>query len=321
MKIVILDDQTLNPGDNPWTGLDGPDELVIHPRTSREEILERASSAEILVTNKAVLDAEILAQLPRLKFIAVTATGYNVVDVNASRQRGIPVSNVPSYGTDTVAQYAMALILELCHHVGDHADSVAKGVWAASKDWTYWKCPQIELRGLTLGIVGFGRIGQRVGELGHAFGMRILYATEPPYYPVNYPASLVSIETLFSEADIVTLHCSLDKSNFEFINKALLQKMKPTAFLINAARGQLIKEQDLADALRDGVLAGAALDVLSSEPPSKDNPLLSAPHCTITPHMAWASLAARRRIVQTTVANIKAFLSGAPINVVNPPTP
>jgi len=317
MRIVILDGHTANPGDNPWPQFEAPIELVCYPRTSHEVLLERAAAADILITNKTVLGKDMLEKLPRLKFIAVMATGYNVVDIAAARKLGVPVSNVPAYGTDTVAQYTMALILELCHHIGEHAASVAQGDWASSPDWTYWKSPQIELRGLTLGIVGFGRIGQRVGELAHAFGMNILYSSRKPYPELAFLAQHVPLDTLFREADIVTLHCSLTEDNRGFINKALLETMKPSAFLVNTARGQLIKEQDLEDALRDGVLAGAALDVLSNEPPSSDNPLLRAPGCLVTPHMAWASLAARRRIMQTTQENVMAFLSGTPINVVN----
>jgi glycerate dehydrogenase len=317
-KIVVLDGYTLNPGDNPWPSLDGIGELTAYDRTSREELLERAISADILLTNKTVLDKETLAQLPRLKFIAVLATGYNVVDVAAARQRGIPVSNVPTYGTDTVSQFAFAQILELCHHIGQHAASVAQGDWNRSPDWTYWKSPQVELSGKTLGIVGFGRIGQRTGAIGNALGMHILFNTLPPFPAVDYPAQSATLEKLFSEADVIALHCALNDSNFEFVNKTLLQRMKPTAFLVNNARGQLVNAADLAQALRDGVLAGAALDVLAVEPPKVDNPLLHAPNCLITPHIAWASLEARQRITQTTLVNIRAFLSGTPINVVNP---
>jgi len=318
MKIVVLDGYTVNPGDNPWPGLNGLGDLTIYDRTPRVELLARASSADVLVTNKTVLDRSALEQLPDLKFIAVMATGYNVVDTEAGREMGIPVSNVPAYGTDTVAQYVMALMLELCHHVGEHAVSVERGEWQASPDWTYWKRPQIELRGLCLGIVGFGRIGRRVAELGTAFGMKIVYYSRSGSGGDFAKAKQVPLETLFSKADIISLHCSLDETNAGFVNTALLQRMKPSAFLINTARGQLINEGDLALALRQGFLAGAALDVLAVEPPGPGNPLLDAPGCLITPHMAWASLAARRRIVQATIENIRAFVSGSPVNVVNP---
>jgi len=317
MKIVVLDGYTVNPGDNPWPGLNGLGDLTIYDRTPQAELLARASSADVLVINKTALSRSMLEQLPDLKFIAVMATGYNVVDVETARQRGTPVSNVPAYGTDTVAQHVMALMLELCHHVGEHAVSVAQGEWQASPDWTYWKRPQIELRGLCLGIVGFGRIGRRVAELGMAFGMKIVYYSRSASGVDFAGAKQVSLETMFREADIVSLHCSLDETNTGFVNTALLQRMKPSAFLINTARGQLISEGDLALALRQGLLAGAALDVLAVEPPVSDNPLLNAPGCLITPHMAWASLAARRRIVQATIENIQAFVSGSPINVVN----
>ena len=315
-KIVVLDGFAVDPGDNPWPQLSGERELIVYPRTSRAEIFERGSSADILVTNKTILDAELLEKLQKLKFVSVLATGYNVVDIEAARRKGIPVSNVPSYGTDTVSQYTMALILELCHHVGEHAASVAQGEWGSSADWCYWNSPQIELRDLTLGIVGFGRIGQRVAELGRAFGMRVLYAT-PSGRPVSSLGKPVDIEALFSESDFVSLHCNYSASNYEFVNMALLSRMKRSAYLINTARGQLVHESDLADALRRGLLTGAALDVLSAEPPKPGNPLLHAPRCLITPHMAWASLAARRRIVRTTAENIEAFLRGAPMNVVN----
>ncbi len=318
VKIVVLDGHTTDPGDNPWPDVPKNVELIVYPTTSREELVHRAFAADILITNKTPIDRALLEQLPRLKYICVLATGYNVVDVEAARTRMIPVSNVPSYGTDTVAQYTIALILELCHHIGQHAESVRGGQWTASNDWSYWLTPQVELRGLTLGVVGFGRIGQRVAELAHAFGMRILYLERPTLRNVAFPAQPVSRDTLFSEADIVTLHCSLTPDNHQFVNAEVLRQMKPSAFLINTARGQLVHEADLAAALQAGVLAGAAFDVLSGEPPGPENPLLNLPQCLITPHMAWASLAARRRIVKTTVENIEAFLKGVPIHVVNP---
>ncbi len=318
-SIVVLDNYTLDPaGDNPWPQLSSAPELITYDRTFTDQFLERAESADILVTNKTGIGSDVLDRLPRLKFIAVMATGYNIVDVKAAKRRGIPVSNVPGYGTDTVAQYTLALVLELCHRVGEHAASVARGEWTSSVDWCYWKSPQIELRKLTLGIVGFGRIGQRFAELDHAFGMRIIYAARHPVNPVTFPATPVSIEMLFSQADILTLHCSPTESNYEFVNEALLRRMKRSSFLINTTRGQLINEIDLAESLKNGTLAGAALDVLSSEPPTAGNPLLGAPRCLITPHMAWATLAARKRIMDTTVSNIEAPLRGEPFNVVNP---
>lgn len=313
MKIVVLDGYTLDPGDNPWTGLDELGEVVKYERTPREKLVERAASADILLTNKTPISAETLTALPFLKFISVLATGYNVVDTAAARERGIPVSNVPAYGTNTVAQYVMALLLELCHGVGAHAASVANGEWAKSADWSYWKSAQVELDGLTMGIVGYGRIGQRVAELARAFGMRVLYASRSsPEGPEN-----VSVETLFRDSDVISLHCTLGPENAGFVNAALLRTMKPSAFLINTARGALVNEADLAMALREGWLAGAAVDVLSSEPPAAENPLTSAPRCLVTPHIAWASLAARRRIVKATEENVRAFVKGAPINVVN----
>jgi glycerate dehydrogenase len=263
------------------------------------------------------LSAAIIDKLPRLKFIAVTATGYNIVDVAAARSRDIPVSNVPDYGTFTVAQYTMSLVLALCHHVETHAYSVAAGEWASSPHWCYWKTPQVELQSRILGIVGFGRIGKRVAELGHAFGMKVLYASHQRSEELTIPAEQVSVEKLFQEADVISLHCALTPENRGFIHRERLRSMKRTAFLINTARGQLVDEADLAAALREQTIAGAALDVLSEEPPSPSNPLLYAPNCLITPHIAWSTLPARQRILQATVANIGAFLSGAPINVLN----
>jgi len=317
MKIVVLDGYAVNPGDNPWPNISEYGELLIHDRTSPDTLLDHASCAEILVTNKTPIQRHALDLLPELRFISVLATGYNVVDIEAAKDRGILVSNVPHYGTDAVAQFTIGLILELCHHIGDHAHSVATGEWSSSLDWTYSKSPQIELDGLTLGVVGFGRIGQRVAELANAFGMNILYSSRSNLEVRGVSALRVSTQTLFSEADIISLHCSLTETTREFVDRRLVRQMKPTAFLINTARGQLINEMDLADALRNGAIAGAALDVLSAEPPIVSNPLLTAPRCLITPHIAWASLAARQRILQTTLLNITSFLRGQPINVVN----
>jgi glycerate dehydrogenase len=317
MKIVVLDGYTLNPGDNPWNELEKFGDLTIHDRTRKEDFLERARPADILLTNKTPITAEQIGQLPNLKFVSVLATGYNIVDVAAARQRGIPVSNVPIYGTDTVAQHVMALILEHTNHVGEYARSVAAGDWAACPDFSYVKRPIVDLGGLSLGIVGFGRIGRRVAELGHAFGMKILYAARSVKEGIPAPAQHVPMDRLFAESDLISLHCSQGPENFQFVNKALLSRMKPTAFLVNTARGTLIHEADLAQALRDHKLAGAALDVLSREPPDPANPLLQAPNCFITPHIAWSSLPARKRLMQTTLENIQAFLKGVPLNRVN----
>jgi glycerate dehydrogenase len=318
MRMVVLDGYTLNPGDNPWDALARLGKLTVYDRTPAEHIVPRAQSAAIVLTNKTPLSAATLAQLPALRFIAVLATGYNVVDVAAARARGIPVSNVPEYGTDSVAQHVFALVLELCQRVGDHNAAVHAGEWSTTPDFCFWKASPIELAGLTMGIVGFGRIGRRVGELAHAFGMRVLAAggsrREPPAYQ---PFAWCTIPELFSEADVVSLHCPLTADNAAFVNRALLARMKSTAFLINTARGGLVDETALAHALESGVLAGAAVDVVSQESIRPGNPLLAARNCLITPHMAWGSLAARRRLMAAAVQNVEAFLAGQPINVVN----
>jgi glycerate dehydrogenase len=315
MKIVILDGYALNPGDNSWSLLEACGELTVYDRSTEEETEQRAQNADILITNKAPVRGALIERLPSLKFISVLATGYDIVDVAAARKRQIPISNVPAYGTDTVAQYVLAMMLELCLHIGEHARSVSEGKWSSSPDWTYWNKQLIELRDQTLGIVGFGRIGRRVAELASAFGMQVLYATRTPRTGSAYEHR--SLEELFAQSDFISLHCSLSADTRGMVDRVLLQRMKRSAFLINTARGALINEGDLAAALVSGDLAGAALDVLSSEPPRPENPLLHAPNCIITPHIAWASLAARQRIMQTTANNVKAFLAGSPTNVVS----
>jgi glycerate dehydrogenase len=317
MKIVVLDAYTLTRGDTSLAALADYGELVTWERSIGPEVLERAAAADIVITNKTRLSGDLITRCTKIKFISVLATGYDVVDVATANRLNIPVSNVPAYGTDAVAQHVIALLLELCQHVGEHSSSVLAGEWTKSKDWTFWKTRLVELNGLTLGIVGFGRIGQRVAELGRAFGMRILYSSRSEEHLYDLPAERVSIKRIFSESDVVSLHCNLSEANDSFVNRSLLQCMKPSAFLINSARGRLINELDLFEALNSGGLAGAALDVLSEEPPSDNHPLLKAPNCLITPHIAWGSLAARKRIIQMTLANIEAFQRGNPINVVN----
>ena len=319
MKIVVLDGYTLNPaGDNPWDEVAALGELTVYERTPAERIVERTLPADIVLTNKVPLGAETLARLPNLKLVAVLATGYEVVDGAAARARGIPVSNVPEYGTDAVAQYVFALLLALCHRVELHDRSVHAGEWAANPDNSYWRTPQLELAGQVMAVVGFGRIGRRVGELAHAFGMEVLaadpYTANPPPYR---PFAFVPLEEAFRRADVVSLNCALTPENRGMVDRALLATMKRTAFLLNAARGPLVNEADLAAALGAGGLAGAALDVVSSEPIRPDNPLLGARNCLLTPHMAWAAAAARRRLMRTTAANIAAFQAGRPQNVVN----
>lgn len=314
MRIVVLDGHTLNPGDNPWDELARLGALTVYERTPPDEIVARAAGAEIVLTNKTHLDAPALAALPALRFIGVLATGYNVVDVAAARARDIPVANVPEYGSADVAQHAIALLLELCARVGDHARAVAAGDWARSPDFAFWLAAPRALDGLTLGLVGYGRIAQRVAALGRALGMRVLAASPTRR---GDPDGWREIPALFAEADVVSLHCPLTADNARFVDAALLARMRPGAFLLNTARGGLIDEPALAAALRAGRPAGAGLDVLSQEPPPPDHPLVGAPNCVITPHIAWASLAARRRLMATTAANVAAFLAGAPVNVVN----
>jgi len=318
MKIVVLDGYTLNPGDNPWDQLARLGDLRVYERTPPDKVVERAHDADVVLTNKTPLTAATLAQLPRLRFIAVLATGYNVVDSAAARARGVAVSNVPEYGTDSVAQHVFALLLELCHHVGLHDAAVQAGEWTRAVDFCFWRTTLIELAGLTMGIVGFGRIGRRVGTLAHAFGMAVIAAggsrrDEPGYHPFAW----TTIPELFSRADVISLHCPLTAHNTGFVNRELLRRVKPSALFINVARGGLVDEAALAEALNAGNVAGAAVDVASVEPLRADNPLRGARNCIITPHIAWASLAARRRLMATTVQNVEAFLAGRPINVVN----
>jgi len=316
MKIVVLDGYTLNPGDNPWDEVAKLGEFVCHDRTPAELIVERAKDADIILTNKTPLSADTLARLPKLKFVSVLATGYNIVDVKAARARGIAVANVPIYGTDAVAEYVFALLLNFHRQPHLHSELVKQGEWTRS-EWCFWRTPLSELAGQTIGIVGFGRIGRRIGEIATAFKMKVLandvYHGNPPAYPFEWR----EVTELFAESDVVTLHCNLTPENTGMVKQALLERMKPTAYLINTARGPLVNDADLADALRHGKLAGAALDVVTTEPIPADNPLLQAPHLTLTPHIAWAALAARRRLTQITADNVAAFLAGQPKNLVN----
>lgn len=318
MNIVVLDGHTLNPGDNPWTAVEAFGDLKVYDRTGAEKIIERARPADIILTNKTPLTAETLEQLPNLKFISVLATGFNVVDVQAARGRNIPVSNVPVYGTDSVAQFVFALLLELCHHVGEHTKAVKDGQWSTNPDFCFWNTPLVELVGKTMGLVGFGRIGRRVGALANAFGMKVLaydaiLGDDPDFSPFQWG----SLEEVFSSSDVVSLHCPQTSENAGFVNQGLLGQMQSHAFFINTARGGLVNESDLAEALNTGTLAGAAVDVVSTEPIRPDNPLLAAENCLITPHMAWATLSARKRLMGTTAENIRAFIQGHPINAVN----
>jgi glycerate dehydrogenase len=318
MRIVVLDGYTLNPGDNPWTEVEKLGECTVHDRTPEDLTIPRAREAEIVLTNKTRLTAQTLAQLPKLRYIGVLATGYNVVDVAAARQRGIPVSNISAYGTDSVAQFVFALLLEMCHHVGHHDRLVRGGRWSESVDYCFWDTPQVELAGLKMGIVGFGRIGRRTGELAHAFGMEVLAHTRTPGQPPDYrPFAWKTLEEIFAESDVISLHCPQTATNVGMVNRPLLERMKPSAMLINTARGALVNEADLAAALNEGRIAAAAADVVSVEPIDPKNPLLTARNCLLTPHMAWGTLAARRRLMAATAQNIRAFQAGKPINVVN----
>jgi len=315
MNIVVLDGYTLNPGDLSWDGLRALGQCHIHDRTLPGAVRERAQGAELVLTNKTLLPRLDLEALPVLKYIGVLATGYNVVDLAAARERGVVVTNVPAYSTRAVAQLTFALLLELAHHAGLHAQSVREGRWCQSRDFCYWETPLLELEGLTFGIVGFGRIGQTVAQVAAAFGMNVLVCSRRPT-PSSEAFRCVDLETLFREADVLSLHCPLTPATEGLVNAARLRLMKPTAFLINTGRGPLVVERDLADALNRGQIAGAGLDVLCTEPPPASNPLLTARNCCITPHIAWAAQAARRRLMDIAVENIRAFLAGRPQNVV-----
>jgi glycerate dehydrogenase len=309
-KIVVLDGRTLNPGDLSWAEFEALGPLTVHERTPPGEVVARAGGAAILLTNKTPLGADTLARLPQLRYIGVLATGYNVVDVAAARARGVPVTNVPEYSTLTVAQHTFALLLELTQHVGHHAASVREGRWTASPDFCYWDTPLIELAGMELGLVGYGRIGQAVARIGEAMGMRVRR--------VRRTDGRDAMERLLAESDVVSLHCPLTPETRQLICAATLNRMKPSAFLLNTSRGGLVNEADLADALNAGRIAGAGLDVLSVEPPPADNPLLGARNCILTPHHAWAAEKARRRLMAAAAANLRAFLAGTAVNVVNP---
>ncbi len=316
MKIVVLDGHTLNPGDLNWDELKALRNCDIYDRTPPDQVIQRAADAELILTNKTIVSREHIRGMPKLKYIGVLATGYNIVDVAAARERNIPVANVPTYGTRSVAQHTFALLLELTQHVGHHAQTVRDGRWTKSPDFCYWDFPLIELEGLTMGIVGLGRIGRTVAELALAFGMNLL-ASGTTLKPAPAQVQFVDLELLFRQSDIVSLHCPLTPETKELVNQERLSWMKPSAFLLNTSRGPLIDEAALAEALNSERIAGAGLDVLSIEPPPERNPLLHARNCLITPHIAWATRAARARLMQAAVANVRAFLAGQPQNVVN----
>ncbi|MBO9727875.1 MAG: D-2-hydroxyacid dehydrogenase [Chitinophaga sp.] len=317
MNIIVLDGHTLNPGDLDWTALQALGNVTVYERTPEAMVAERIATADVVLTNKAIVNAAAIEQAKQLKYIGVTATGFNVVDIAAARARHIPVTNVPAYSTASVAQLTFALILELCHHTGLHAASVRAGEWSSSIDFSYWKTPLTELSGSTLGIVGLGQIGQAVARIALAFGMKVIANHKHPDRDAMEGVTFVDLATCFRDADIISLHCPLNAGNKEFVQMDLLRTMKPSAFLINTSRGPLIRETDLAEALKEGIIAGAALDVLSAEPPSAGNPLISSPNIIITPHIAWATQAARKRLMHTVVENLKAFQGGVPQNIIN----
>lgn len=319
MRIVVLDGHTLNPGDNPWTALENLGEFTVYDRTPAGEVVNRAKGAEVILVNKVRLTRDVLAALPDLKYIGVLATGYDVVDISAAAERGIPVCNIPAYGSQAVAQHVFAMFLALCRRVEAHAAGVALGRWGRAEDWTYWDFPQVGFAGKTMGIVGFGAIGGHVGKIASAFGMDVMGYTQGPrrdpgFAPFRY---VDSVEEIFGQADFITLHCPLTPENRGFVDSGMLGRMKPSAYLVNTARGPLINEKDLATALTTHSIAGAGLDVMAVEPPDNDNPLLSLPNCLITPHVAWAALEARKNLMNTAAENVAAWAAGTPQNVVN----
>ena len=318
MKIVVLDGYTENPGDLSWDSLRSFGELRVYDRTgSEDQVIERIGDAEVVFVNKVPITRRVLDQCPNIRFISVLATGYNVIDVKAAAEKGIPVSNVPSYGTAAVAQFAIALLLELCHHVAHHSEAVHAGRWASNPDWCFWDYPLIELQGKTMGIIGFGRIGQATGRIAKAMGMEVIACSRSVREDGKALAEYVDLDTLLARSDVIALHCPLFPETEGIINKANIAKMKDGVIIINNSRGQLVVEQDLADALNSGKVYAAGLDVVSTEPVREDNPLLGAKNCLITPHISWAPKESRQRIMDTSVENLRAFAEGRPINVVN----
>ena len=320
MKIVVLDGYTENPGDLSWEELGKLGELTVYDRTSltdEAETIARIGDAEIVFTNKTPITRKVLDACPGIRFISLLATGYNCVDYVCAREKGIPVANVPTYGTASVGQFAIALLLEICHHIGHHDASVHAGNWERCADWCYWDYPLIELAGKTIGIIGFGRIGQTTGRIARAMGMEVLAYDSHPSDAGRAIAEYVDLDALLARSDVVALHCPLFPETEGIINRETIAKMKDGAILLNNSRGPLVVEQDLADALNAGKLAAAGLDVVSTEPIRGDNPLLKAKNCIITPHISWAPKESRQRIMDCAVSNVKAFLAGSPVNVVN----
>lgn len=318
MKIVVLDGYTLNPGDLTWAGLEKIGDVTVYDRTPEDKILERIGDAGIIYTNKTALTKETLEKAPNLKFIGVLATGYNVVDIKTAKELGIVVANIPTYGTTAVAQMTFALLLEMCHHVWEHSEAVKEGAWTNSQDFCFWNYPLIELAGKTMGVIGFGRIGQSVGEIARALGMKVLAYDEYQNKDLeNDSLKYAGLDELLEKADVISLHAPLLENTKGIINKNTIAKMKKGVMLINTSRGPLIVEEDLAEGLNSGKVGGAALDVLSVEPPQMDNPLMTAKNCIITPHISWAPKESRERLMNIAVDNLKQFLAGNAINVVN----
>lgn len=318
MKIVVLDGYTLNPGDLSWDGLRELGDVTVYDRTPADKVVERIGNAEIVITNKTIIDRGVLDACPAIKYVGVLATGYNVVDVVAAKEKGIPVANVPAYGTNAVGQFAIALLLEICQHIGEHGQSVRAGEWTKSPDFCYWKHPLIELDGKTMGIIGYGRIGQKTGLIAQALGMKILVSGSRRNAALESESvRYVEMDELLAKSDVISLHCPLTESNKGMINKASIAKMKDGVIIINTSRGPLIEEADLAEALNSGKVYAAGMDVVSVEPVKADNPLLTAKNCIVTPHIAWAPIEARTRLLNVAVENVSCFISGAPINVVN----
>lgn len=317
MKIVVLDGYTENPGDLSWNGLESLGELTVYDRTQPDEIAARIRGAGAVYVNKVALDRETIFSAPDLKFIGVLATGYNVVDIAAARERGIAVCNVPTYGTAAVGQFAIAMLLEICHHVAHHSDAVHAGRWEQNADWCFWDYPLIELAGKTMGIIGFGRIGQTTGRIARALGMNVIAYDEYESGAGRALAEYTALDALFARSDVIALHCPLLPSTQGIINRENIAKMKDGVIILNNARGPLIVEQDLADALNSGKVYAAGLDVVSTEPIRGDNPLLKAKNCLITPHISWAPKESRQRLMEIAADNLRRFLEGSPVNVVN----
>lgn len=317
MKIVVLEGNAVNPGDLSWDCLKEFGQVTIYSRTAYEDAATRIADAEIVLINKVPVTAELLDKCPSVRLICVLATGYNVVDCEAAKKRGVIVCNVPAYGTNAVAQFTFSLLLELCNQVGHHNRLVHDGVWTSCPDFCFWDTPQMELAGKTLGIIGFGQIGRAVGKIANAFGIKVLAYSRTRHAEGEQIAQYVDLDTLLSQSDIISLHCPLTPETQGIINAKTIAKMKDSAIVLNTARGPLIDEAALTSALKSGKLRGAAMDVVSAEPIRADNPLLSAPSCIITPHMAWAPLEARQRIIDITIQSIRAYLAGTPVNAVN----